>query len=1383
MRRVLLVLLGTALVMGMVCAGLGQGEEGPSGSPNLVPNGGFEIDADGDGMPDQWRLTVGSDDRFITGRLSTRAHSGKYCFCADKPHGSVYSTYLSSSSFDVKPNTAYRVSIWLRMEGTWPTDTIPLRVANTYFHPKVGKSWQKSTFTHRTEDSTSSGHIILYLSSLADRLYIDDIEIRETEVKEEKPRYQKTDLSDFKFPPKHPYVEYTPQEIEQIKESIKDEDSREYKIYATNVKPYGDAWLRRKVHFFDKGWDSKYYSTKRHCPTDHTLLRSVVKPDGTCEMKCPQCGKVYRDEGYQAVARAEYNTRMSGGVLSLGKAYALTGDERYASRVREILLGIAGCFQQWGGAGHATLYHLREANYFLYPCAAGYDYVYDSPSFSAEDHRKIEDDFLRPAGEYFCRYADGNGRMNNRGAIYHRAVMAVALALKDKGLLDHVLNSPYSGFHALVAGMFDEDGLSKEGLGYHEYSMCGLSPIAEMAYRVGINLYGDPAYRKLFDAPLSVLLPGEKMMVEQFALACPRFAELGRPMAFPFSKEDLEHALRFSLRPLPTLGKDAAIPISSYNFSHIGYGVLRSGQGEDEKYLSITYGKEAMFMGHAPGLKFGLVFYANGGLLTPKGAAGYGDALCGAWSRNPLPHNTITADDTDQLGRTEGRLTAFEIAPQVKLMRAMDDEAYPGITLDRTLFLTDRYMVDLCGAHADQGLHRYDLCYRNLGELSCPLKFENRKGPLGVGFGYQYLTDVKSAHTTKTWAADWRQTEESAVKVSVLGEPGTEVISCTSPSNASEEEQVAAILARRWAQGTVFASVWEPYRQEPSITSISSLAVKQGGRRVSDSQAVGIKVTTEGGKVADYFLASYSPGPKSYGDTTLDGLAASGRWAGGKSEPNYLHLVQGISLRRGSNSIGANVPATIYLERLSDNQLILKTGADTSGTLTMEGKVLSGVAVKADGKQVEAKIEGTKALTFQVIPGTSYQISGLAGWTSVRLKGEAQGVTGKEVEAQEPATIEPAIEQQPTVKAPLEADGSLIGKNKVANASFEINYKTHFEIACPAREGPWKFQNSYYWADFRPVYDYTSESAHSGKYSIRIGKVGWANESTQDAWVEQKVCDRGSEKTYTLSAWVKASVDPTRVRLCIHGFNPKWGNDYEGGVSPWFDIGTQWQRISWTRTLGLGIAQVYVMVKREHQILGGDLWIDAVQLEQGSGATDFVPDAWTQTVQREMPEKPEPNLVANGGFEEGDQGWQGVGGYCTLETADPRSGKQCLKIHTGDAKKCGEVFSQPIEIVQGARYLVEFWVKVKDITESGYDRGGRVMLSVDRGGKADPRWWSPQIYRDFYTGTQGWRKVEKLIWAQAGGTAQLRLDLRHSTGTIWFDDILVTMISPPGGEK
>ena len=248
-------------------------------------------------------------------------------------------------------------------------------------------------------------------------------------------------------------------------------------------------------------------------------------------------------------------------------------------------------------------------------------------------------------------------------------------------------------------------------------------------------------------------------------------------------------------------------------------------------------------MGHAPALKFGLVLYANRQLLTPRGMpSGYGHPLTGGWSRNPLAHNSITADDTDQWGRTEGKLIAFEAAPRVKLMRAVDNGAYGDIALDRTLFLTDGYVVDLSGAYAESGRHRYDLCYRSFGELSCPLPFEGREEPLGVGYGYQYLTDVRSKRTDETWSADWRQAEDSAVRLTVVGGPETEVIACTSPSNTDRDDDVNALNCPSVSAEDGVRRGVEPYREKPFLSQIVSLPVKGEGNGSDQAGGVGVEV-------------------------------------------------------------------------------------------------------------------------------------------------------------------------------------------------------------------------------------------------------------------------------------------------------------------------------------------------------------------------------------------------------------------------------------------------------------------------------------------------------------------------------------------------------------
>ncbi|MBI3948661.1 MAG: heparinase II/III family protein [Armatimonadetes bacterium] len=1180
------------LWMGTICTGaggLGQGAE-PARGANLVPNGGFEADADGDGMPDGWTLAPAEGDARLKGALSTQGRAGRRSFCVEKGLGKRPAS-LTSPRFDLKPNAAYEASVRLRMDGPLPQDSVNLCVVtddgSKYFELHVGRQWRQYTVSFTTEPGATSATVQLrQLGILADRLYIDDVAVREKPTKDAPPPLYQTDLTRFEFPEDRPRVERTAAEIAEMKQAMAGRDIREHD-WVTRA----EKCLPEPLHFFEEGCDQKYYSTGVLCPVDGAGLRAVLKPVGNQEMQCPKCGKVYKEEAHRAIARAHFNQLMASWAWSLGRGYALTGDERYARKAAEILLGFAGHYRQWGGGSHAVHYVLHEPYAFLTPCATAYDYIHDSQALSAVDRRKIEDDLLRVGAEFYSQ----NGirdRLNNRSAIYSEAVMAIGVAIHDKGFVDHAINNPYAGFHALVSHIFDADGMSFEGFGCHAYTMTGLTPIAERAYRVGINVYKDPAYRKVFEAPLrvaplDVLLPGWNTMVEDYKLASRRFTDLGQPMAYPFGEAK------------------EAVPQASFNFRDFGYGVLRSGQRESQTSVSMEYGKETMFMGHAPAPKFAMLLYANGRMTTPRGAATYEHEYCGAWSRRSLAHNTVTVDERDQWGRTPGRFVAFETAPRVQVMRAADDQSYGGIMLDRTLFLADGYVVDLSAALAESGRHRYDFCYRNFGKLSCALPFMDRKGPLGSGNGYQYLTDVRSARTADTWQADWRQAEESALRLWVAGGPATEVIACTSPSNQDPDENVDAVVVRRWGEGTVFASVWEPYRDKALVSRVRRLQVRGAAGKTGDSQGVGIEVAREGQPGADCFLASHAPGKKSFGDIELDGKIAAGRWRGGQAAPDYLQLVQGVLLKRGAHSIAANAPATLYVEQISPDRLLVKLGSNSAGKLTLVGHLPGAAKVTCDGKPVAAKVAREQTLTFEVARNASYEVAGVDGWQSIRLAGVAR-VEPEEAPQAEAVPAGAATPPAPGVQAALAPDGSLAGRNKVANGSFEVSDKTH-----PGIGSPWEFWSSYYIAKFRADCQYDGEVAHSGKHSLRIVNTNWYGAVSQDAWAVQKVPGAWANKTVTLSLWVKASDAPTRVRLCLYGFNPEWGNDYEGGVSPRYDLGTEWQRLTWTRTFGPDVTEVYVMVKREHQVRGGDIWVDDVQLEEGGQATEFAPDAWT----------------------------------------------------------------------------------------------------------------------------------------------------------------------------
>ena len=1199
-----------------------------SSAGGLVVNGGFELDTNADGLPDGWTLTADPEDRFVQGLRTRSSHTGHYAFCIENAPWRRGTTpeapILSSSSFDLKPRVTYRISAWLRIEGPLPIERVGILVrTNTEglrggrrFDLEVTREWTKHTVNLLTEADTRTGALeIIGGDNWVDRLFIDDLAVTETDIETDAnlplcwhpwlpapaPIY-KSDLTGFTFPNHHPRLGHTPAEIEEIVRSMAGRDIREHAWVQS-----ADPWLERPLFFFAEPAPNS--PSARNCTACRARLKPYAQTEEAYGMECPECRTRYTGEKHRCRARELVARDQSNGAALLGQAYALTQDRRYARRAAEILRGFARRYPHMGRGKGGTMYPMTECGY-LTRCAKAYDYIFDADVLSAEDHRAIEHDFLRIGAEYYRRKSDGNGRMSNRGGIYNCAVLAIGSVLGDVDLVDHALNSPYSGFHALVGGLFDEDGLTPEGFSYQSYTLAGLVPLVEMAYRLGLNVYLDPAYRRVFDAQFYVLLPGERLKHrEDYQVTCRRFAELGRPLVSPFDDDAVEKATE---RP-------------SRNFEQRGYGVLRTGQRENHFYVSMTYGHQAMWYGHCGNRKFSLVLYANGRQWTPRGRAPMYGHLLGGWSRLALANNTLTVDDMDHWDSTAaGELVAFEAAPRVKMMRASDRTAYEGVTLDRTVFLADGYAVDLSAAHAQDGRHRFDLCYRNFGTLSCDRPFEERDGPLGAGHGYEHLTDVRSTRTSQPWSAVWRDTPDSALKVSVLAAPETEVMACTSPVNAYmgehadkiQKETVDAVLMRRRGSGTVFGAVWEPYRAAPSISQITSLPVQGQSGTPDNAQGVGLEVTRRGHESAECFLASYSPGLKRFGDVELDGQLAAGRWRDRDSEPEFAQLAAGVLLRRGAHSIEATAPASIYVERIAPGRLRVKTGSSGVGQLTIVGLVSAGARVERDGDGIAATVEEGETLSFDVAEGSTYEVSGLREWTRVSL------ACGSRARARvaAPTLALGALQPDPGIEVPRSADGAIEGTNKIANASFEINPYTGSNVVDVA--SPWEHRNSRYTANFaqrqrtgRIGYDYDPSEAHSGEYSVKLlAKI--MSGATAQRRIEQKVATSGANKTYTLSAWVKASMPRTKVRLCLYGLDPDWGRDFTGGVSPEFVVGKEWMRISWTRTFGPEITEVYAMVKREYQILGGDVWVDDVQLEEGQRTTDFVADVWTKTAQR-----------------------------------------------------------------------------------------------------------------------------------------------------------------------
>src|SRR5439155_6363178 len=110
--------------------------------------------------------------------------------------------------------------------------------------------------------------------------------------------------------------------------------------------------------------------------------------------------------GGASSAQQKQNDQLGTTLLRLGLGYGLSGDERYAAKAKAFLLAYA---QQYptlprnpAGTTKSRLYwqSLDEA-VWLTNVAQAYDFVYESPSLSAEDKATVERDLFRKCCEVF----------------------------------------------------------------------------------------------------------------------------------------------------------------------------------------------------------------------------------------------------------------------------------------------------------------------------------------------------------------------------------------------------------------------------------------------------------------------------------------------------------------------------------------------------------------------------------------------------------------------------------------------------------------------------------------------------------------------------------------------------------------------------------------------------------------------------------------------------------------------------------------------------------------------------------------------------------------------------------------------------------------------
>ncbi|MCP4592726.1 MAG: hypothetical protein GY842_18480 [bacterium] len=151
-----------------------------------------------------------------------------------------------------------------------------------------------------------------------------------------------------------------------------------------------------------------------------------------------------------------------------------------------------------------------------------------------------------------------------------------------------------------------------------------------------------------------------------------------------------------------------------------------------------------------------------------------------------------------------------------------------------------------------------------------------------------------------------------------------------------------------------------------------------------------------------------------------------------------------------------------------------------------------------------------------------------------------------------------------------------------------------------------------------------------------------------------------------------------------------------------------------------------------------------------------------------------PNLLTNGGFEDGLTGW--MGDYCDLEAtaSNPHSGSACLRVWNRTGWAAGPWQDVTSELVEGATYSASAWAKTRSSSE---DLWLVLWVLDDRG------WWWEAIAVET-VGKDAWTEISGSFTPFWNGTlveASWKVESDWSNQEFMLDDAELVLESAGGG--
>ncbi len=505
-----------------------------------------------------------------------------------------------------------------------------------------------------------------------------------------------------------------------------------------------------------------------------------------------------------------------------GMLYAITENDTYARFIRDMLFKYAEIYPGLGAHPLAhnqapgKLFHqmLNETVWLVYTSMA-YDCIYNW--LKPEERKYIEENVFDQIIDWFIGpNADEFDRIHNHGTWSVASIGMIGIVLERDDLVEMALygtdRSGKGGFLKQLDLLFSPDGYYMEGPYYIRYALRPFFIFAEALERnrpeIKIFEHRDKILKKALYSALMTTFPNgvfppinDASQTMDIRAAGPVFANNIGYFRYGVGDVNLLGVAKIQDQVLlngaglklaqDLAGYDGDIPDftwGSIEFSdgsdggQGGLGILRTGQGLEQSMLLMKYGVHGEGHGHFDKLHF--LFYDQGREVIPD----YGFARWiniepkfggrylpenKSYAMQTIAHNTVTVDQTTQnafdrkaADAMSGKKHFFHIDnPDIQVMSARADDYYPGVKMQRTMFLINNMrlrhpvIVDLYRIQS-KTQHLYDYPIHFTGQL-ITANFEYTPDTtilkvLGNEFGYQHLwkeaqTEIQIENPSITW--------------------------------------------------------------------------------------------------------------------------------------------------------------------------------------------------------------------------------------------------------------------------------------------------------------------------------------------------------------------------------------------------------------------------------------------------------------------------------------------------------------------------------------------------------------------------------------------------------------------------------------------------------